>query len=410
MSETTPRHRTRVLYIDQTASMSGGELALLSLIQQLDKRLFEPVVLLFEDGPLAGKLDGLAHVIVLPLDSSVQQMRKEAVGGASAAFSKVSILARYLVSLVRTIRRVQPDIVHTNSLKADILGGIASRVARVPLIWHVRDRIADDYLPHRAVVVFRKLCRIIPQFVIANSQATLDTLYLPGTKPRAVISSGFDVNAFAVAGAKRKPLTHVTAADQVEIGIVGRISPWKGQDVFLRAAAIVHAAFPQTHFSIIGAALFGEKEHEAKLHALVQDVSLRDAVTFHGFQEDVATAIGNLDVLVHASVIAEPLGQVIAQGMAAGKPVVATRGGGASEIVDDKVTGWLVPPNDPSSLAEAICAVLRDPERAAAIARRGQATTVDGFDPRKIAARVEDVYRSLVPPARTTPLPSVSAQ
>lgn len=390
--------------------MSGGELALLSLIQQLDKTLFEPVVLLFENGPLAGKLDGLAEVIVLPLDSSVQQMRKESVGGASAALSKVSVLGRYLVALVRTIRRVKPDVVHTNSLKADILGGIAARVAQVPLIWHVRDRIADDYLPHRAVVVFRKLCRIVPHFVIANSQATLKTLYLPATKPRAVISSGFDVAAFARAGAKRKPLAEQIAADRVDIGIVGRISPWKGQDVFVRAAALVHSAFPQTHFSIIGAALFGEKEHEAKLHALVHELGLDTAVTFHGFQEDVATAIGDLDVLVHASIIAEPLGQVIAQGMAAGKPVVATRGGGASEIVEDGITGWLVPPNDPASLADAICAVLRDPQRATAIAQRGQATSTEGFNPRTIASRVEAVYSTLMQRRRAMTTPSVAVQ
>ncbi|AFL88024.1 glycosyltransferase [Terriglobus roseus DSM 18391] len=394
-SSSSPR-RTRVLYIDQTASMSGGELALLSLIQELDKQAFDPTVLLFEDGPLATKLQGLAEVVILPLDSSVREMRKEAVGGTSSmGFSKAFVLMGYIANLVQTVRRLRPDVVHTNSLKADILGGLAARLLRIPLIWHVRDRIADDYLPHRAVIVFRKLCRILPNYVIANSYATLETLFLPTGKPQCVVSSGFDVAAFAQVGAERAPLADAMKMGRVEIGIAGRISPWKGQDVFLRAAALIHAVFPATHFSIIGAALFGEADHEAKLHALTHELGLDDAVTFCGFQEDIATAIGALDVLVHASIIPEPLGQVIAQGMAAGKPVVAARGGGASETVRHGETGWLVPPNDPESLAGAVIHILRNPQAAQEVARRGQVTVKDEFDPRAVAERVEQVYRSL---------------
>lgn len=397
MPPTSDRRRTRILYFDQTASLSGGELALLSLIRQLDKDAFEPIVILFEDGILAEKLKGLAEVLVMPLDPSVQGMRKDVVGGnSSLGLAKVVITLRYIATMVSTTRRLRPDVVHTNSLKADIIGGIAARLARVPLIWHIRDRIADDYLPHRVVKVFRTLCRVLPNYVIANSNATLETLFLPAGKPHSVITSGFDVEEFALAGQGREPLADVMARGKaIEIGIVGRISPWKGQDVFLRAAAVVHAKFPQTRFSIIGAALFGEQEHEAKLQALVQELNLQSAVTFRGFQENVSQAIGNLDILVHASIIPEPLGQVIAQGMAAGKPVVATRGGGASETVQEGVTGWLVPAGDPVSMAEAIVQVLQNPEASQQMAVAGQRSVKAAFDPRKIAERVEDIYRSL---------------
>jgi glycosyltransferase involved in cell wall biosynthesis len=395
VSSTIERRRTRILYFDQTASLSGGELALLSLIRELDKEAFEPIVILFEDGVLAEKLQGLAEVLVMPLDPSVQGMRKDAVGGNSS-LSKVAVTLRYIGSMVSVTRRLRPDVVHCNSLKADIIGGIAARLARVPLIWHIRDRIADDYLPPRVVKVFRSMCRVLPNYVIANSNATLETLFLPPNKPHSVVGSGFDVEEFARAGQGHASLTSVLAQGApIEIGIVGRISPWKGQDIFLRAAAIVHAAFPQTRFSIIGAALFGEQEHESKLHALVEELHLASAVTFRGFQENVSQAIADLDLLVHASVIPEPLGQVIAQGMAAGKPVVATRGGGASETVQDGVSGWLVPPSDPASLAEAILQVLRNPQASEEIASQGQRSVKANFDPRRIAQSVEAIYLSL---------------
>jgi glycosyltransferase involved in cell wall biosynthesis len=397
MARTQTRRRTRVLYLDQTASLSGGELALLSLIRQLDKQAYEPTVILFEAGPLEEKLKGLAEVLVLPLDSSVQDMRKDAVGGkTSMGLSTVVATLRYIARLIRTIRRLRPDVIHANSLKADIIGGVAARLLGVPLIWHIRDRIADDYLPHRVVLVFRKLCRIVPNYVIANSQSTLETLYLPATKPSSVIPSGFDVAAFAEAGRNVPALPEAIAqGSKIEIGIVGRISPWKGQDIFLQAAALVHAAFPQTHFSIIGAALFGEHEHERKLRELATELKLDSVVTFHGFQENVIGAIGNLDILVHASIIPEPLGQVIAQGLAAGKPVVASRGGGASEIVDDGVTGTLVAPGDVQGLAEAILEVLTHPDKAERMAQAGQTFVSDSFDPRMIAERVEVIYDRL---------------
>ena len=114
--------------------------------------------------PLAERLrERGVQVHVVPLDPAVMETRKDSLGVAS--LFKVRRLAASLSHASRVaqqIRRIRPALVHTNSLKADLIGGMAARLARVPLIWHVRDRIAEDYLPPRVVRLFRWLARWLP--------------------------------------------------------------------------------------------------------------------------------------------------------------------------------------------------------------------------------------------------------
>jgi glycosyltransferase involved in cell wall biosynthesis len=128
--------------------------------------------------------------------------------------------------------------------------------------------------------------------------------------------------------------------------LIGRISPWKGQHVFLRAAARVLKRFPEARFVIAGAAIFGEEAYEKQLHRLVRELAIADQVDFLGFSTDVPSVIEGLDVVAHASTLPEPFGQVIIEAMASAKPVVATLGGGVTEIIDDNITGLLVPMGD----------------------------------------------------------------
>jgi glycosyltransferase involved in cell wall biosynthesis len=178
--------------------------------------------------------------------------------------------------------------------------------------------------------------------------------------------------------------------------LVGRISPWKGQDVFLRAAAIVRRQFPQARFQVIGSALFGEREYEQGLRAMAHSDGLESAVEFLGFRDDVPDLIARLDVLVHASTTGEPFGQVIIEGMAAAKPLVATRGGAVPEIVVDGTTGLLVPMNDAPKMAEAIATLLSDPDRARAMGLAGRERVAQRFTIARTAEGVQKVYDELL--------------
>ena len=389
--------KVRVLFFDHTAVLSGGELALLSLVGQLDRSKYEPIVVLGEDGPLVEMMQLIAETHIIGLDPKVKDVRKDVIGWRTLINpTKLYYSGSYVFRLAHSFKSLGADVVHTNSLKADILGGIASKMARIPLIWHVRDRIEKEYLPSKVVTVFRGLCRILPDRVIANSQATMKTLHLEREEEIYVISSGFDAERFRRAGEGRVSLSAaVNSGEALRIGIVGRISPWKGQDIFLRAAQQIHREFPATHFYVIGAAMFGESEYEDSLHVIVREGAMEGYVTFSGFQRDIAKAIGELDILVHASIVPEPLGQVIAQGMAANKPVVATRGGGASEIVSHGVTGILITPGDVDAMVSAVVGILRDPQSAERMAERAQSYALREFSETKVARAVEGVYESM---------------
>ena len=203
---------------------------------------------------------------------------------------------------------------------------------------------------------------LLADFIAANSQATLDLIRPAfarfhgqretGRRMR-VVHDGVTAAAFVE--------SQTRASEFTVIGLVGRIAQWKGQEIFIRAAAGVLSRFPNCRFRIIGAALFSEQDYERRIRQLAGELGIAHSVEFTGFRQDVFTAISELDILVHASITGEPFGQVIVEGMAAGKPVVATAGGGVPEIVQDGLTGLLVPMGDPQGMARAICRLLENP-------------------------------------------------
>jgi glycosyltransferase involved in cell wall biosynthesis len=178
----------------------------------------------------------------------------------------------------------------------------------------------------------------------------------------------------------------------VRIGLVGRISPWKGQDIFIRAAALLKEKHPEARFEIIGATMFAERGYEGQLLRLRNELNVNDTVAFAGFVENVPARIAELDIVVHASTTGEPFGQVIIEGMAEQKPVVATNGGGVPEIVQDGITGLLVPMGDALRMAEAIDYLLTHPDEATEMGIRGKERVQTHFTIQKTARMVEAVY------------------
>lgn len=386
----------RVLFLDHTAELSGGEIALVEIVRHIDRTRIEPIVVLGSDGPLVERLKPYAQVHIIPMAASVAQARKDALGFRSLLqLSAIRAALHFLMRLRRFIDEQAIDVLHTNSLKASVIGGIAGRLQSRKVIWHIRDRIADDYLPHKIVRLMRLLARVLPHCVVANSAATLLTLQLRKT-PSAVVYSGVDLANFSASPLSPGADSNSRPASQKVIGLVGRICPWKGQHIFIEAAARVHARWPEVRFRIIGAALFREHDYQAGLHQLVQEHGLQNVVEFTGFQNEVASAIRSLDILVHASVVGEPFGQVIVQGMACGKPVVATNGGGVPEIVVDQKTGLLVPPGDSPAMAEAICKLLADEEQARQMGILGQQRVQERFTIQQTVATLVNLYEGMV--------------
>ncbi|WP_330476593.1 glycosyltransferase [Terrabacter sp. C0L_2] len=392
----------RVAVLDHTAELGGAELALVRSLEALDPAVVEPVVVLFSSGPLEERLRAAGHrVVVVPLDAGVRDVGR-AAGPADVARSAVAG-SGFLMSLVRTLRRLDVDVVHATSLKADLLGAPAARLLGLPLVWHVHDRIAEDYLPARTVRAFRALARRVPSAVVANSAATAATL--PGARGLTVAHPGLSPDQVAAS-----PRRHQPEGPPV-VGMVGRLSPTKGQLVLVRAARRIVDARPGTRFRLVGAAAFGAEDYEKQVRREIDRLGLADVVELTGFVADPRAELDALSVCVHASTVPEPFGQVVTEAMAWGVPVVATRGGGVDEIVRTQPpgadTGLLVAPDDDEALATAVLEALDRPGEALDRAARAHADVASRFRANHGAATLTRVWLESAG-ARPSPAPSQS--
>lgn len=368
--------KLRVVYIDHTARLSGAELALLRLLPALED--VEAHVILGEDGPLVARLhEAGVSVEVMTLAVGAASLDRERIRMATATSREGVEAAIYTVRLARRLHQLRPDLVHTNSLKAAIYGGLAARMVGIPVVSHAHDRLANDYLPVGAARVARAAFTLLPRAVIAPSHAVAETL------GRA---------AYIIPWAAETSTSTPAQAHPFRVGIVGRIAPWKGQHVFIEAFA---RAFPDgdEQAVVVGAPLFGaaEQHYMDGLRELARSLGLDERLHFTGFVEDIDAELASLDALVHASVVPEPFGQVVVEGMAAGLPVVAAGEGGPAELISDGVDGLLYPTGDAEALAAHLKALAADPElcqRIGAAARRRAAS----FTPAALAERVSGVY------------------
>jgi glycosyltransferase involved in cell wall biosynthesis len=394
--------RPRVVYLDHVARLSGGEIALLRVLPHLHR--VNAHVILAEHGPLVARLQQAGvSVEVLPIAAAAREVRKDTVRLAGAAPSAMLQTAAYVVRLALRLRRLRPDIVHTNSLKAGVYGSLAANLAGVPVVWHLRDRIADDYLPRPAVRLVRRLIRHLADGVIANSTATLQTLSdADRGRVHSVIPDSVEPSPYP-RKADPRPTTSAMATDPrpTTFGMVGRIAPWKGQDLFLQAFA---AAFPtgEERAVLVGSPLFGEEDFERSLRDLGERLGLNGRLELRGFREDVWRELAGFDVLVHASVIPEPFGQVVLEGMAAGLPVIAPDEGGPATLIHDGETGRLFRSRDPDALAAAMRSLRDDRcarEGLGSAARRASAD----YHPADVAGQVEQLYERILRQRRRGP-------
>ena len=347
--------RLRVVVLDHTAQLGGAELALSRLLDALPPDAVHVHVLLLADGPLVALLREKGHTVeVLHLHPGASSVTRYATSRDAAA--SVRYFLPVLGRLVRRLRQLRPDLVHTTSLKADVIGLVAARLAGVPVVWHVHDRIEPDYLPARTVRMVRSLARHGPRAVIANSSATAASL--PGVRDLSVVWPGLGPDQVLDDLSRRQP------PDPPVVGLLGRVSPTKGQLELVRAASLVVRERPSVRFRLVGSPLFGEVAYAALVEREVSRLGLDGQVTLEGFTTDPSAVLDVLSVLVHASPVPEPFGQVVVEGMGRGVPVVATRAGGVPELLEPDgsrtidALGILVEPGDVTDLAAGVLRAL----------------------------------------------------
>ena len=290
-----------------------------------------------------------------------------------------------IVRLRRLMRERGVSLVHTHSSVDSWLGGLAAKSLGRPV---VRSRHVSIPIRRRRALVYRLADRII-----TSGEGVRAMVIGAGITPERVvaISAGVDSARFhpGVSGKAVRDELGLGAAPMV--GLVANVRGSKGHNVFLDAARAVLTAAPETRFLIVGDGVGFED-----VKGRVRQLGLEARVHLTGFRRDIPEVMAALDVLALPSIRSEAIPQVIPQALAVGTPVVASTVGGSPELIRDGENGRLVPPADPAALAEAILALLREPERARAMARAGQAMVLARYTIDETMARTTAVYCELL--------------
>jgi glycosyltransferase involved in cell wall biosynthesis len=408
-------NRKRILFVEQNldGTIGGSHHSLLLLVRYLDRTLFEPTVAFYQRNALIPEFERYAKVVVLPAPEPIQIKRganaraSDPIGlaalGAQKVINATRAAAAAMARVFHVVTFIRPDLIHLNNC---VLVGrdwlLAARATGARCIVHQRGFAT----PTGSVRGFDK--------VICISRDVHESLarQVPDLAARAIqIYNGIDVAEYTREAHAKDSATirheFNVAPDDVLIGLVGNLQRWKGQDVLLDALPKLQSTAGWRALLIGAAPVDADGQaYYRRLQDQLQRLGLQDRVTFTGYRSDVSSIVNALDVLVHTSVTPEPMGRVILEGMALGKPVIATDHGGPREIIEQGRSGFLVTPGDPQALAALLDRVIASSELRETVGREAIARVSEHFSVAEYARRVQEVYLTFWPELR--PPPSVS--
>ena len=309
-----------------------------------------------------------------------------------------------LARLVRLFREVRPDIVHTHSSKAGMVGRLAARLAGVPNVVHTIHgygfHAGQPWPLHRALVGAERLAARATSHFIAVSRANLEAgvaLGLFGRDRVTLIRSGVHLEAFeeatrGSAGREARDLLRRELGVPLDTPLVGMIAclkPQKSPRTFVEVAARVVRQAPRAVF-----VLAGDGELRLEVERRIRDLSLSASVRLLGWRRDVPRLMAALDVLLHTS-LWEGLPRVLPEAIAASVPIVATGVDGTLDIVRDGETGIVCAPLDADGLATGVLRLLDDRHLASALARSARAVLPE-FDMDGMVRAQERLYLTLL--------------
>jgi len=363
-----------ILYLANRGNViGGGEVSLKELLKGLNKDIFHPLVICPEEGELAKGIREMGlRVLCVP-------MKKLRYGNL---FSLLSTVKR----MVKIIKRENIDLIHANGSRCMIYGGIAARLCRKPVVWHVRitqsEPLLDRFLASLASMVV----------VISQEVKTKRFSWLENKEKVEVVYNGVDLELY-IKKPKNDSLRREFGLSEGAplVGTLSQLHPKKGHQFFLKAARRVSESFPDCGFLIMGKDITARGDYLTRLKELTRELGIEGRVVYAGFREDIPSVMASIDCLVLSS-LEEAFGRVLIEAMAASKPVVATRVGGVPEIVIDGKTGFLVSPADEEALARGIVYLLQNSEVAVKMGQEGRSRVEELFSLEEHVAHMEAIY------------------
>jgi L-malate glycosyltransferase len=369
----------KILFVNHTGIVSGAERVLLTILDRLDRKRFEPTV----SCPLGSDLANLVregNVSVVPTPD------------LQARFTWNPFRAlQYLRSYFRAIRdfRRAPylqtaTLIHANSVRAGLVASLASVGTGIPVIWHLHDMMK----PHPFSTAIRWVALLAPTVsVLAVSRAAAKQFrglllrFTPARPFVEVLHNSIDAERFRPDPAGRQRIRQALGLTEAQFtaAIVGQLTPRKGQLETIQAMSDVVKRVPDAVLLVVGAPLFNDDHrYLARLQSAVTQLGLRGKVFFLGQRSDINSLLAATDAVIVNS-RHEPFGLIVLEALAAVKPVVAASVDGVVEVIEDGATGLLVPPGDREALASALIRLAGDRQLCESLAARGRAVVEKDF-------------------------------
>lgn len=371
--------RPKILLFFEYGTLNGGEFSLLAMLEALGQREFEFVAAAPASGMLTGRLEQCG-VQVLPLTLRDTQGQKRSIEQINS-------------HLVELVRRVSPDLVHSNSLSMGrMVGRIASQLP-IPCTSHLRDIIK---LNKTAVSDLNRNAGLI-----AVSNATKQFHVEQGVLPDKlqVIYNGVNTDIFCPTPATGILKQELGLSDSaVLLANIGQICLRKGQTLLAQAAVRLADEFPEANYLFIGQRHSQKQEsiaYENAIGLIFREAGIEDRLFCLGFREDVPVILNEVDLVVHTA-HQEPLGRVLLEAASCGRAIVATEVGGTGEILTDQVSAVLVRPDDLEALIAAIRRMLTDREFRIRLGQQARTLAIEKFSLPTATAHVRMFWKSFL--------------
>lgn len=361
-----------ILYLANSGDIiGGGQISLLGLLKRLNRGKYHPVVVCPAVGSLYDELKRIGvetHIVRMNTLRNLNFL----------------LWVKTINRLVQLIKSKKIQIIHSNGSRATIFGGIAARLTKTPLIWHVRIVNSDKLLD-------RLLARLASKIIVISKAVSRRFNWLKNKEDKIVlVYNGIDLERFKPNVGIRKVRGESLSSKTPMVVTVGRLDWYKGHKYLLEAAEKIVQTLPDARFLIVG-----DGGYRKRLENQVKQLNLDENVIFTGNRKDIPEILAGIDLFVLSSV-SEGFGRAVAEAMACAKTVVATKAGGLSEVVEDGITGRLVSPKNSTALAEAIIELLKDKKKAENMGIAGRKRVEKLFSIERNVKSIEELYEKIL--------------
>lgn len=395
-------HRIVLVEASVGGVVRGSLTGTVQLVERMDRTRFAPVLVLSEANPVVEELRACGlPVHVLPPFPAPRADAARSRGRLASAVLRAADVVRVIrpraQALGALLRRERPAlVVLCNGIATNLDGAVAAARCGIPAV-------CRETGLRRIGPLERLLSRWVEASVGSTDEVTAHHR-ARGLRSRRflTVADGVDCTHFAPGGgaAVRRELGIPPAAPLV--GIVAHLQEGKGQLLVADAVAEARVRFPELRCLMVGGVQRDGTAYAAALRTRIAQADLAGHVVLTGERRDVAACFDAMDVAVHCSTTPEPFARVLIEAMALGRPVIAPRAGGPTGVVADHETGVLVPPRDPSALADAIRRLLADPKRRLAMGRAARARTEALYDIRHHVRAMEALFDDVLGLQRPT--------